>query len=90
MELQLIVAAAAIFIGLAIAVAGVRLLGTGDYGRPSRARRRSDAFPTSGAVFVVVGALMLVLAARMIAEVQHERLMKVSPTSILYRDAHAR
>jgi hypothetical protein len=87
--LQLIVAAAAIFIGLAIMVAGVRLLRTGDYGRPSRARR-GDAFTTSGTVFVVIGALMLILAVRMIAEVQHERLMKVSPTSLLYRDAHAR
>ncbi len=90
MGLQLIVAAAAIFMGLAILVAGVRLLGTGDYGRTSRAGRRSETFMTSGAFFVVVGALMLMLAARMIGEVQHERLMRVSATSILYRDAHAR
>jgi hypothetical protein len=89
-ELQLIVAAAAIFIGLAIMLAGARLLGTGDYGRTSRFRRRSEAFTTSGTFFVVIGALMLFLAVRMIAEVQHERLMKVSPTSLLYRDAHAR
>lgn len=90
MELRLIVSAAAIFIGLAVMLAGVRLLGTGDYGRPSRARRREDTFVTSGTFFVVVGALMLVFAVRMAAEVQHERLMKVSSTSLLYRDAHAR
>jgi ascorbate-specific PTS system EIIC-type component UlaA len=89
-ELRLLVATAGILVGLAILLAGVRLLG-GDEARFSVRRgfqtlRRDPAFMVSGAVFVVAGVLLIILGGWSIVQAQHEILTMVKPNSTFHFD----
>jgi len=88
--LRVLVASAGILVGLAILLAGVRLLGLGDSRssalRGPHTRTGPEAFLVSGAVFVIAGALLIVLAVQSIAQARHEMMTMVKPTSTLRLD----
>jgi hypothetical protein len=91
MELRLIVYAAGALLGMVIIYAGVRLLagsGPGESrGNGTEAHAGgAPSFLASGAVFIAVGVLMIVLAAKMFMELRHEELTAVSPLSYLNLD----
>ena len=93
MELRLLVAVAGILVGLAVLLAGVRLLGVGEFHasvrRGPQNRSGGQGFVVSGAVFVVVGVLLIILGVRAIAQAQHEMMTMVKPTSTLRLDRPA-
>ena len=92
MELRLLVAAAGILVGLAIQLAGVRLLGVGDSRASVRRSLRSSgdrqAF-VSGALLMVSGVLLVILGGWAIGQAHHEMMTMVKPNSTLRLDIPA-
>jgi hypothetical protein len=98
MELRMIVYAAGALLGMVIIYTGVRLLHGGGSGRPTTGGMGASAnsgasqpdeppsFTTSGAMFIAVGLLMIVLAGKMFTDLRHEQLTSVSPLSYLNLD----
>jgi hypothetical protein len=93
-ELRILVAAAGILAGLAILLAGVRVLGLGDPRSSALRRLHRRAGPqssvVSGAAFIIVGVLLIVLSVQAIAQARHEMRTMVKPTATLRLDTPQR